>query len=295
MTRAGQTNLPRQSDYSVAHGNGGVVYYAMNFFVYIHKRATDGKIFYVGKGCRYRHKSKWARSTHWHNIVNKHGYIPEIVKSGLSEREAFELEVDLIEKYKCHGLCNRTAGGEGASGAIVSEKTRAKLKAQRATPEWRNNLKRKAKERFQDTNFRQAHIDRIRQQMKDPILRQKLRECAVRQFSDPAAREENSRRTKKFFENPKAREHARKKALERFDTPEKRAAHAQAKAILCVETGMIFGTGTLAAEWVCSQGKYKGDNSSIAKVCRGIKPQAYGHTWRYVTPPTGAAAKSSAG
>ena len=263
----------------------------MNFFVYIHKRATDEKIFYVGKGCRYRHKSKWARSDHWHNIVNKYGYTIEIVKNGLSEQEAFELEIELIEKYKHHGLCNRTTGGEGASGTIVSDETKAKLKVQRWTQEWRINLSEKAKERFSDDNFRKAHAERIKKQMQDPVIQKKISDALKEKFKSPLERELLRQRTKKFFENPKARERARQKALARFDTPEKRAAHVQAKAVLCVETGIVFGTGTLAAEWVCSQGKYEGDHSSIAKVCRGIKPQAYGYTWRYVTATTEEAAK----
>jgi hypothetical protein len=266
----------------------------MRFFVYIHKRATDGKIFYVGKGCRYRHKSKWARSQHWHNIVNKYGYTIEIVKNGLSEQEAFELEIKLIAKYNSTGLCNRTIGGEGASGVIVSDETKAKLKAQRLKPEWRANLSKIAKERFIDKDFRLAHKERVKRQMQDPVIKQKISNSLIERFKNPLERKLLSEKTKKFFENPEARNQARQKAIARFDTPEKRAAHAQAKPILCIETGMIFGTGTLAAEWVCSQGRHKGDHSSIAKVCRGIKPRAYGYTWRYVTKAKEAAAKLSA-
>jgi len=266
----------------------------MLFFVYVHKRATDGKIFYVGKGCRYRHKSTWGRSNYWWNTVRCYGYTIEIIKKALSEDEAFALEKKLIKRYAKHGLCNLTTGGEGAAGVNISDATRRKLKQHRANPQYRKNISRKAKQRYLDAEFKAAHILRVKSQMANTITRTKISQSLRKYFSEPSTRQKLSQNTRKYFANSKNRAHARRKALERFDTPEKRAAHAQAKPILCVETGVIFGTGTLAAEWICSQGKYKGDHSSIAKVCRGVKPQAYGYTWRYVTTATGEAAKSSA-
>lgn len=252
----------------------------MKFFVYLHRRATDNRVFYVGKGCRYRHKSKWNRSQHWHNIVNKHGYTIEIVQNGLTEKEAFTLEIELIAKYKEHGLCNRTAGGEGASGVIVSEETKAKFRVLRWTDSWRNNLSQKAKERYQDPDFRSAQKAIRKEAMNRPEVKEKLRIAAIKQFADPKAREKNRQRTLHQFSNPEARALARKKALARFDTPEKRAAHVQAKAIRCVETGVVFGTSTLAAEWVTSIRGKKSDNSSIAKAARK-KTLAYGYHWEH--------------
>jgi len=254
----------------------------MQFFVYIHKKATDGRIFYIGKGCRYRHKSKWARTPYWHNIVNKYGYTAEIVKNNLTQDEAFALEIKLIKKYKHLGLCNLTDGGDGAHGAIVSEKTRAKQRRRLADPKARQLLKQKAKERYADPVFYSAHVKRVKQQAACPEIRAKISQTLKEYFANPTNREKLSAATIAQFKNPKARALASKRARERFNTPEKRAAHVQAKAVKCIETGMIFGTGTLAAEWVASQGKYKGDHSSIAKVCRGEKSSAYGYTWRYV-------------
>ena len=255
----------------------------MNFFVYLHRRASNGKVFYVGKGCRYRHKSLWNRSQHWQNIVNKHGYTIEIVQTGMQEWWAFELECELILKYRDHGLCNRTDGGEGASGVVVSEETKQKHLAKRWTDEWRNNLSIKAKERFANPAYRQAHKNRHLEIMNRPDVKEKLRLKALRQFSNPAAVESARQKTIEQFSNPEARKHASKKALERFNTPDKRAAHVQAKSVMCIETGVVFGTCTLAAEWLRST-LGCGDNSQISKVCRGVIKTAYGYTWRYITP-----------
>jgi hypothetical protein len=258
----------------------------MDFFVYIHRRASNGKVFYVGKGTRYRHKSRSNRSQHWHNIVNKHGYTIEIFESGMQEWWAFELERDLILKHRDEGLCNRTDGGEGASGCIVSEETKQKHKEQRWYPEWRQNLSQKAKERFANPEYRQAHRERHFKVMNQPEVKQKLRLKALRQFANPASVELARQKTIEQFSCPGARERASKKALERFNTPEKRAAHAQAKAVICVEAGKVFGTCTLAAEWLQST-LGCGDNSQISKACRGVIKTAYGYTWQYVTQPKG--------
>jgi hypothetical protein len=257
----------------------------MDFFVYLHRRASNGKVFYVGKGTRYRHRSKWNRSKHWHNIVAKHGYTIEIAQAGMQEWWAFELERELILKYQNHGLCNRTDGGEGASGCVVSEETKAKHREMRWSSEWRKNLSAKAKERFSSPEYKKAHVERQRATMGRPDVKEKLRLKAIEQFSNPQARDLARQKTLSMFENPEARENARAKALARFDTPEKRAAHAQAKALSCLDNGMVFGSTMLAAEWVTSWRGAKADNSLIAKAARGLIPHAYKLRWQYINSP----------
>lgn len=242
-------------------------------------------MFYVGKGTRYRHKSKWNRSQHWMNIVNKHGYTIEIVQHGMQEWWAFELERELILKYKDHGLCNRTDGGEGASGTVVSQETLEKHRVLRWSEKWRTNLSQKSKERFANPEYKKAHVDRHKIIMSRPDVREKIRKAAIKQFSNPEARELARQLTIKQFSDPRAREIARQKALARFDTPEKRSKHAQAKALICIDNGMVFGSTTLAAEWVASWRGTKTDNSQIAKACRGIIPKAYNLRWQYITKP----------
>jgi hypothetical protein len=258
----------------------------MDFFVYIHRRASNGKAFYVGKGTRYRHKSKWNRSQHWHNIVNKHGYTIEIVQAGMQEWWAFELERELILKYQAEGLCNRTEGGEGASGCVASDETKQKHRERRWSPEWRQNLSQKAKERFSNPEFKLQYIERQRQVMNRPEVKAKLSAAMIKHFSDPEARNRTRLLSLKQFSDPKAVEIAKAIALARFDSPEKRAKHAQAKAVVCLANNLVFGTTTLAAEWVSSWRGTKADNSQIAKACRGVIPTAYGLRWKYLTPPT---------
>lgn len=44
-----------------------------HYYVYIHRKATDNEIFYVGKGKNSRCTTIKGRSKHWKNISNKHG------------------------------------------------------------------------------------------------------------------------------------------------------------------------------------------------------------------------------
>lgn len=93
----------------------------MDFYVYAHKKKTTGVIFYIGKGSADRAWSKSGRSKIWHNTVNKHGLIVEILECNLQEWWAFELEKNLIALYgrltdKAGPLVNLTDGGEGMSG-----------------------------------------------------------------------------------------------------------------------------------------------------------------------------------
>jgi hypothetical protein len=102
-----------------------------NFYVYVHRRLSDNRPFYVGKGKGNRAYKKSGRNLRWLRTVNKHGYTVEIVFDSLEETEAFQCEKDTIMEFKYFGydLCNMTDGGEGASGAIVSAETRAKISA----------------------------------------------------------------------------------------------------------------------------------------------------------------------
>lgn len=90
----------------------------MSFYVYQHRRADDNKIFYVGKGKKDRLNHTKGRSTYWHNVVAKHGFISEKIADNLDEELAFLCEMEAIDAYRRRGikLVNMTDGGEGTSG-----------------------------------------------------------------------------------------------------------------------------------------------------------------------------------
>ena len=103
----------------------------LHFYTYIHCRASDGLVFYVGKGAKNRSHSTQNRNKHWHNTVAKHGVVIEVVAYWFSEEAAFDHEKGLIAEYRKLGfpLCNQTDGGEGVSGVVHSAESRAKMSA----------------------------------------------------------------------------------------------------------------------------------------------------------------------
>lgn len=96
------------------------------YYVYFHKRKTNGEIFYIGKGKLNRCFVKYGRSLYWNNIVNKDGYIVEIFKDNLSEQESLKKEIELINIYK--PICNFTNGGDGSIGFIINNETKEKFR-----------------------------------------------------------------------------------------------------------------------------------------------------------------------
>ncbi len=106
-----------------------------NKVVYLHKRKTDKKVFYVGIGNPNRPYTIQGRTDFWWRIVNKYDYIIEVIQDNLSPKEAQKIEKELIEKYgrrdlKKGYLVNLTDGGDGAINPSKEtvEKRAAKLR-----------------------------------------------------------------------------------------------------------------------------------------------------------------------
>jgi len=120
-----------------------------NFYVYAHLR-TDNTPFYIGKGAGNRITDTRSRSDWWWNIVNKDyptQKFPNYIKlaEDLTEEESLNLEKEYIKKFgrkNIHEnglLINNTNGGEGTSGAILSQETRTKMSISRTgdkNPMW---------------------------------------------------------------------------------------------------------------------------------------------------------------
>lgn len=99
----------------------------LGFYVYTHKRCTDGSVFYVGKGNGDRLNKVDGRSAWWKRIVSRHGYTSEIAYGNLNEPMALMIEKCLIRDIGRKQLCNMTDGGEGLCGYRATEETRLKL------------------------------------------------------------------------------------------------------------------------------------------------------------------------
>ena len=109
-----------------------------DYYVYVWLRANDSEIapkytpYYVGKGSGKRAFEKYGRTVPAPRDSNCVAFVEE----GLTEERAFELESYCIKLYGRVNtgtgiLRNRTDGGDGPSGMIMSEETRRKMSEQR--------------------------------------------------------------------------------------------------------------------------------------------------------------------
>lgn len=122
-----------------------------NYYVYTHSLAGKPP-FYVGKANENRVKRIYRlHNRHHTRIIEKYGKENIIVKTMLcrDEQHALDLEVKMIAALRNSGvkLVNMTDGGEGASGVVISESTREKMRyAQKNRPSPSIDTKRKTSE-----------------------------------------------------------------------------------------------------------------------------------------------------
>lgn len=152
-----------------------------NYYIYLHRRLSDNKVFYVGKGKLRRHLSRCGRNVKWNNIVNKHGFKSEIVYENLNEIEAFELEKDTIIEMRYHFqdyMSNMTDGGEGTSGNKQSAETIAKriskIKGQKFSPAIRLRMSEAQKGKIMTQEARQKMSNAQKGKKISPEVRLKI-------------------------------------------------------------------------------------------------------------------------
>lgn len=85
------------------------------FYVYVHRRKSDGRIFYVGKGSGHRHSTSFGRNKYWQRVAQKYDWYSEIVFSNLDNNCSFSIERMLIFCLKSQ-ITNISDGGEGPNG-----------------------------------------------------------------------------------------------------------------------------------------------------------------------------------
>jgi hypothetical protein len=104
-------------------------------YVYIHKRLDNHEVFYVGIGSDNtfrRAYDKTQRGKHWKDMTKRRPFTVTITHTDIIWEEACAIEQYLIAFYGrkdlgLGSLVNKTDGGDGPYGAIVTQETREKL------------------------------------------------------------------------------------------------------------------------------------------------------------------------
>jgi hypothetical protein len=292
----------------------------LDFYVYLHRRASDGRVFYVGKGTGPRAWVWHNRNPYWCNTKEKHGLEVEIAICGISEQEAFTHEKQMIENllFEGHPLTNLTAGGEGMSGYQYTDEHRRKLsealtgrvKSKEEIEKWR-----KSRAGWRHTDETKARLSQAGSGKKRGPLPDEVKAKISKANTGKKKTEEQKRKASEARKGiPAKPEHVAKraaalKALGYKHSDETRAKIGAANSlalkgrpmldhvklmlielktkkepVLCIETGQVFHTAVAARDWCVSQGYIRATSGRIRQVCNGRGNSCYGHTWRFASP-----------
>lgn len=136
------------------------------FYIYCHRKKTDGKCFYIGKGTGNRFKSKNGRNQYWHNIVNKHGFEVIILINNINEEKAFEYESYFCKQIGYENLCNIRKELDNG-GYSMSEETKQKISKRKINHSCYNN---EWKEKIRKGNKGKIVSEESKQKMRKPKL-----------------------------------------------------------------------------------------------------------------------------
>lgn len=230
-----------------------------DYYVYLHRRLSDGRIFYVGKGLNRRYLCLNGRSNWWNNTAQKHGVSPEILIGGLCEDDAKRLEIIIIADLRSSGepLVNLTSGGDGAPDRVLSAETL----------EIMSKYKRKAV-----TNS-------------DGMCFPSMKEAALwlNENGFPTA---CSACISQSIQNPRRSAYGRiwwystEPDRSPFD-PRKVLALEQGKKIMR-DDGMIFPSVSHAARYIAEEQGRPVTRANISNCANGRIKTSYGHKWRFV-------------
>jgi ribosomal protein L25 (general stress protein Ctc) len=258
---------------------------SFDFYVYAHRRSSDDRIFYVGKGRGKRHLRTGGRGDWWSRIAKKHGHYSEIIYAKLSEPMALRLEKCLIADIGRDKLCNLTDGGDGLCGHIPSDQTRQKLSAAQTGRKYhedlraRMNLSLKKKTHCSNGMSFGGASDAARWLLDNGFP--KARQSVISRCAD-GLRSTAYGLAWSYKEIPPIPNLVELKTR----TREKQSAAKIGKAannvisIIC-GNGMKFDSAKLAEKWLKVNGHPKASSSAICSAAKGKRNTAYGFQWFY--------------
>ncbi len=244
--------------------------------VYKHT-APNGKVYIgiTGQKPKYRwnNGNGYKENKHFYSAIRKYRWKNikhEILETGLTKEQACAKEIEYITYYdsanRDKGYNNSTGGECSALGTHLSVEARRKIseankgkhKEHHSSPETRKKISEAHKGRHLSVETRR----KLSEANKGKIP------CNKGKHHSPEAR-------KKISEANKGK-HLSTETRKKLSESKKREILWNQKAVICVETGILYRSCTEAAE---SIGVTKG---VISKAVRGITKTSGGYHWKYV-------------
>jgi len=228
----------------------------VTFYVYVHRKASTGAVFYVGKGTNARAWSKQGRNPQWHRTVKKHGLVVEVVQRNMQEWWAFELEADLIAFHGRENLSNMTDGGEGPAGFLHRAESKDRMSSAKMGKKlgpMTEGHRRKISE---------AQAGKPRQKHSQETCEKISAALRARERTDETRRRISAALTGKRLDDAG------------------RAVLVKAQGgcpVMCADTGQVFFGSSPAARWLQGLGHAKASAGAVSNAASGRASHAYGY------------------
>lgn len=274
-----------------------------HFYVYIHRRKTNGRIFYVGKGMGERLTKCDNRNIHWRRIVAKHGFTAHKVSADMPEPCALSFERALIAAIGRENLCNMTDGGDGISGYRFSEEQRKAIgdaskaswtsdrrEAARArrlgvkpgnagvspSSETRAKISAANKGRKKPSGFSEVQSQRQKGVPRPPHVIEALR---MANLGKPLT-DETKRKLSEALKGEKAHWYGKEFSADHCRRISEGKKGKGGKRVIRSD-GVEFWSALAAANHMRGNGFPKAAATGITCTCRGRQETAYGFGWKY--------------
>ena len=244
-----------------------------------------------GYGSKYHHNEKLTAD------IKKFGwgsFIHEVLYYGLKEDEAYELEKELIHKYKSsnpdYGY-NKSIGGKTNTGILRSDEYRRKL-SERTSGErhhfYGKHLSEEHRQKISQANMGHSVDEETRRKIGEGNRGKIKSEETVQRWRESRKgythSDESKRKISEANRGKLVSEETRRKISEanqgRAISEESKRKMSESSShkrkVLCIDTGIVYESMIDAAKDVNTP------RSNIGSVCTGKTKTAGGYSWKYI-------------
>ena len=263
-----------------------------NYCVYMHISPSNKK--YIGITCQ-RPKHRWnngngyKKQPYFYNAIKKYGwnnFKHIIIDKNLSQKDAYNKEIKLIEQYKTNNDkygYNLSLGGDlGSKGIVMSQEQKRKIGD--ALRGEKNYMYGKHHTKEMKRKLSEAHKGKKYGPMSEE-RRKKISEALKGKILKEGTREKHRQNTKRLWQNKNFRNNQIQKHIGKTpwnkglktgpmsEEQKEKLRHNQNKPVICLETQIIY--------YSITEAKRKTNICHISQVCLGNRKTAGGYHWKY--------------